>query len=378
MARQKGKKNHRRAKGTGSIFQTTRRGKPVWIGRKPVGRTAAGKTVYREVWAPTQAAVVKKLDEVGPAAPDITVAAWVARWVKTLQVKPRTRMNYVDDFDRHILPALGHLKVAAVRPSHVEALAVALAGKGLNPNSVRKALIHARIAFGAAVRDDLIPRNPVTHAKKPKPEPKAIDPFTPAELAAVIAAAGKQLWDYPIALLAGTGCRVGEALALDVADFDPAAGTVAITKTFHKVAGLGSPKSRYSVRTIRVPAAVVPVLKAAAGDRAKGPLFVTTRGARRNHELVHLAWTALVKRLGLRYRNPHQLRHSVATALIGEKVPVSDVAKYLGDRVETVVKVYVHPTGTDPAAALDRVFRPARSGHKVGKGETGPPGKAET
>jgi integrase len=352
----------RRARGTGTIFPATRRGKPVWIGRKPVGRTATGKTVYKEVRGATQAEVVKRLAEAGPPKQDITVGAWVARWFATLQLKPRTVMNYRDDFDRHILPALGHLRVADVKPSHVEALAVTLANKGLGTNSVRKALIHARIAFNAAVRDELISRNPVSLARKPKAVPKDVDPFSPVELAGIIEAAGAQLWDRPIALLAACGCRVGEALALDVTDFDPAAHTISITRTYHKVAGLGPPKTPQSVRTIRVPDVVLPVLAAAVAGRKTGPLFVTTNDTRRNHELVFNAWAGVVKRVGLRYRNVHQMRHSVATALIAEGVPITDVAAYLGDKTETIVKTYLHPTKSDPADALDRLY----GGRKVG------------
>jgi integrase len=54
------------------------------------------------------------------------------------------------------------------------------------------------------------------------------------------------------------------------------------------------------------------------------------------------------------FRNVHQIRHSVANFLISESVPLGDVAKFLGDTVETVVKTYLHPAGTDPSDTLDR------------------------
>ncbi len=364
------KPKRRRARGTGTIYEAVRRGQKVWIGRKVIGQTAAGKTQYKEVWGKSQGEVILRLAEAGPAAKDCTVAAWVARWVETLQVRPRTEANYRDDFDRHILPAIGHLQVAAVTPSQIESLATALGKKGLGVNSVRKALTHARIAFSAAVRDGIMDRNPVSLARKPKAQAKEIDAFTPAELLQIIDVAGKKLQTYPIALLAGTGCRVGEAIALDVGDFDPAASTIAISKTYHKVYGSGPPKSKRSVRTIRVPAAVVPILEAAIDGRKTGPMFLTApqpqhaagrkaaRG-RRSHELIHFAWKGLVASLGLNYRNPHQMRHSVATALISANVPLGDVAAYLGDSVETVVKTYLHPAGTDPSKMLDTLFKVA-------------------
>jgi integrase len=100
-------------------------------------------------------------------------------------------------------------------------------------------------------------------------------------------------------------------------------------------------------------------LRAAIGSRKTGPIFLTANGTRRYQYLVRAAWRPLLGRLGLPYRNPHQLRHSVATALIADGVPLGDVAAYLGDTVQTVVKTYLHPTGTDPAVSLDRLFRTA-------------------
>lgn len=347
----------RRARGTGTIFPATRRGKPVWIGRKPVGRTAAGKTVYREVWGKTQAAVVKKLAAAGPPGEDTTVAELVARWLPTLTVRVSTKAGYVENLDQHILPALGHLKVSAVKPSHVEALAAALTEtKDLHVNTARKILDTARLVFSAAVRDDLIPKNPVSVARRPKAERKSITPFTPAELRTIIDSCGDLSTGPTIALLAATGCRLGEAAALDVADWNPKAGTVSITKTYSKRFGVGPPKSKYSRRTITVPAAARPLVASAVGGRTDGPVFVTGAGNRVIKSLVQRAFARLLARLELEPRNVHQMRHSVATALISAGTPLGDVAKYLGDSVQTVVKTYLHPSGTDPGADLDKIL----------------------
>jgi len=58
---------------------------------------------------------------------------------------------------------------------------------------------------------------------------------------------------------------------------------------------------------------------------------------------------------GFRDRNPHQLRHTVATALISAADPIGDGAKYLGDAVEVVVMTDLHPTGKDPSLTLNRL-----------------------
>jgi integrase len=332
--------------------------------------------VYKEVWGKTQGEVVKKLAAAGPPGDETTVASWVARWLETLALRPRSVADYRDSMTRFVLPAIGHLRVKEVTPSRLEHLVATLTTRGLAVTSIRKVLTHARIVFNAAVREGLITTNPASIARRPKAVKTEINPFTPDELAKIIEAATPYHPGQFLALLAGTGCRVGEALALDVTDFDPATGILSITKTYNRQFGIGPPKSQSSVRMIRVPAAVVPSLLAARGDRTSGPLYIAqtyrthpkgmrVTSNRRGYEKARQAWQVVVKRCGLDYRNPHQLRHSVATALISKGVPIGDVAVYLGDTVETVVKTYLHPAGTDPSIALDDLL----GGHKVGTGK---------
>lgn len=364
MGKSKGKRSKakRRARGTGTIFWS----EPdrCWIGRKPIGRGATGGTRYVERWGATQAEVIRKLDAAGPPSPDVTVAGWAARWKQTWSMRPGTRDDYEDSLRLHILPALGPVRLRDVTPSRVEAFAVSL-GKagGLGANTVRKVLRHLGTMFKAAERDDLVPKNPVSLARKPKGKKKDIDPFTPAEMTRLILEAMTRPTTYPFAVAAGTGCRIGEAFALDAGDFDPTTGKLTITKTYDVEHDTGPPKSAAGERIIRVPGILCPVFAAAAGGRKKGePLFVSGPGKRRFHQSCYAFWVSLLERLGMRYRNIHQLRHSVATALISAGEPIGDVAKYIGDTPDTVVKTYLHPTGTDPADCLDRLY----GGGKVG------------
>lgn len=348
----------RRARGTGSIFYDEARGK--WVGRRIVGRTAAGKRLYREVSGKTQAEVVKKLEAAGPLGSDATVSAWAARWIGTLDVRASTLARVRSSVDTHILPALGGAKLAEVTRSRAAAFLNAIRmgpdKDGLAPGSVVNVRAHARQMFDAARLDGLIADNPFDGVKRPKTERKRIDPFTRADLRRLVAAAE----DYPagrlVALLAGVGCRLGEALALDVTDYDPAAGKLSITKTYSWEHGTGPPKSARGVRTVTVPPQVRPALAAAAGGRTAGPLFRTRTGNRYTKAKVQQAFARALKRMGVSYRNPHQMRHSVATHLIAGGCPIADVAAYLGDTVATVVETYCHATGHDPGEDMGRIL----------------------
>lgn len=345
----------RRPRGTGSIFWSERRG--CWVGRVPIGRGANGKTVYAERCDVSQARLVEKLKSVRPPGPETTVGQWADRWLDGLGVRPTTKENYAGTVANYIKPALGHLRVSDVTAHAVEQAARKWARPrgDLGPNTVRLALAHLSACLGSAVRAGLIPANPVRSAHRPPGKKKKIDPFTPGELARIVAEAMGRRTSRAVAVLASVGCRVGEVQGLDVSDWNPAARTIAITKTVaqKKAHGIGPPKSPHSVRTVRVPLPAVPAIRVAIGRRKSGPIFATAGGLHPERSGIDRPFQAILKRLGLRRRNLHQLRHSVATMLISASVPIGDVAKYLGDTPDTIVRTYLHPSGVDPVNTLD-------------------------
>jgi integrase len=117
-----------------------------------------------------------------------------------------------------------------------------------------------------------------------------------------------------IGLLAVTGMRIGEAIALDDADFDPAGGMITVRR-----AKLG----KHRLLPLHPSAA------AAIGDyrklrdkefprRATAALLVSSNGTRLRHENVSVTFARLARRAGLQPRpgrcrpRPHDLRHSMA------------------------------------------------------------------
>lgn len=99
-----------------------------------------------------------------------------------------------------------------------------------------------------------------------------------------------------------------------------------------------------------------PVVDAAVGGRTSGPLFATASGKRYPAQNIDGGLRRLLKSLGLPVRGSHILRHSVASHLVAAGVPLADVARFLGDSVEVIVRTYLHAVGTDPAAAIESMF----------------------
>jgi hypothetical protein len=164
------KRKGRRACGAGSIF--FHEGRQRWVGRRVAGRTPEGKPLYAERWGETQAEVIVKLEAAGRPDPNtLTVASWANQWRPTLAVRASTKHDYLNSIDRHVLPALGGLKLAAVTTTHVEALIAKLAATH-EQTTVAKILRHTRILFADANRADLIPKNVVAVARKPRQVPR--------------------------------------------------------------------------------------------------------------------------------------------------------------------------------------------------------------
>ena len=338
----------RRAKGTGSIFWNAKRKR--YVGRVPMGRNLDGSTHYVTVSDPSEAGCAAKMRDAKQPGPRTTVAEWSERWFKELTIRDSSRDDYRHTLDQFILPTLGHLPVAGLTAHQVEA-AVKRWTDRTGPNTTRKNFGILRNCLEAARRAGLIVANPAKDARRPRPKKSHVDPFTAAELDRIIQA-GSGIF----VLLASIGCRIGEALALDVPDLNRQTGWVSITKTYTRKHGIRRPKSENGIREVRIPHQALPVIHAAAGARTHGPLFLSRAGQRGEHRAIRYQWVTLLRKLGYRYRRLHQLRHSVATIWVSNGVPVMDVAKRLGDTVEVVVKTYLHATGADPTEAMERAL----------------------
>jgi integrase len=353
----------RRARGTGSVFPDKRRGG--WCARVPVGQYPNGRTKYREVRGDTQGEVVALMKNITAPLPGTTVAEWADHWLARATVRPTTHDDYAHTVERWIKPTLGHRRLAAVTAGDVEN---AVGSWELGPNTARKNLGQLRSMFASAVKAGILERNPARDARPPRAQKVVIQPFTPAELALIVRRATEHPRDHAFALLAATGMRIGEAFALDVGNYDRATGRVSITSTYTQSHGVRRAKSENSVRTVTVPAVARPAILRAIGKRSSGPLFLAPGTVRRTRPATaRLHWRKFLTRLGIAYRSPHTLRHSVASHALASGVPLANVSRDLGDTIATIIKTYCHPTsGRDVSDAMGQILAGDASKSKRG------------
>ena len=223
---------------------------------------------------------------------------------------------------------------------------------------------HALVAgiLAQAEREMLIPFNPARRATPPKKEASAPNYYQPEEVGQILQAlAGEPLkWRAAVHLLLVSGCRRGELLGLkwNKVDWDQGAVRIDCALLYARDRGIyeGSPKTRDSVRTIRLPeetmlllAEYPPVAVPAAappGPPVEGlPLCLYRRAGAA--PCTPPTWGNWLSRFQQRHQlphlNPHAFRHTMTSLLLFRGVDSVSISHRLGhSSVATTTNVYGH------------------------------------
>lgn len=120
------------------------------------------------------------------------------------------------------------------------------------------------------------------------------------------------------------------------------------------------PKTDYSIRTLPIPPKLVPHFRYHREHLAGADYFIISEaGDKPIHKSTIRTWVMDAFTFGgVRYGREgdaltlHSLRHSCATWMLSEGVPLPSVAKWLGDTKEIVLSTYGHAMPADDARAL--------------------------
>ena len=151
-------------------------------------------------------------------------------------------------------------------------------------------------------------------------------------------------WDWFILLVAKTGMRFSEALAITPADFDFARQTLSINKTwdYKGDGGFQPTKNKSSVRKIQIDWQIVvkfsQLIKELPEDK---PIFVGD--TKIYNSTVNDVLTRHCKACGISEISIHGLRHTHASLLLFAGVSIASVARRLGHAsMTTTQKTYLH------------------------------------
>ena len=199
-----------------------------------------------------------------------------------------------------------------------------------------------------AVDDGIIDRDPTRKAiikgKTPRDKKtKYINQFELHKLLGDLTLGPEITWDWFILLVAKTGMRFSEALAVTPKDFDFSRQTLSISKTWdYKNGGGFSPtKNKSSVRKIQIDWQLIiqfsTLVKTLPEDK---PIFSTENVY---NSTVNDILARHCKRVDIPVISVHGLRHTHASLLLFAGVSIASVAQRLGhSSITTTQKTYLH------------------------------------
>ncbi|MBA3473500.1 MAG: hypothetical protein H0T57_09800 [Rubrobacter sp.] len=167
-----------------------------------------------------------------------TVGEHMTRWLEDYakpKLAPRTYHNYKLQLRKHIIPALGTMKLSKLDTPNIQVLYADKLREGMAPSSVR--YIHAvlRRGLGKAVDLRLIPRNPAASAEPPQIREDEITPLNREQANAFLDAARGQKFECLYVLSLTCGLRMGEALGLKWSDIDLVKGTLRVARQLQRM-----------------------------------------------------------------------------------------------------------------------------------------------
>jgi integrase len=208
---------------------------------------------------------------------------------------------------------------------------------------------HLKSAILDAIDEGLLTANPtrkvIIKGKTPtEKKPKYLSQFELQGLLKTLELKKELSWDWFILLIAKTGLRFSEALALTPSDFDFSQNKVKISKTWDyksEAGGFGDTKNASSKRTVIIDQLLCKqfssLIKGVAVDET---IFVNGRVF---NSTVNSRLETLCKSANVPVITIHSLRHTHASLLIYAGVSIASVAKRLGhSSVATTQKTYLH------------------------------------
>jgi integrase len=284
---------------------------------------------------------------------------------------PTTLALYRHLLDRHVLPAVGQLRLHELTTARLDHFIHEIHRlRGYPVAKSCKSILSA--VCGLAVRRGALRVNPVRDVARleaNKKEPRALTAKECREWLAILDRDEfARRWDLPdlTRFMLGTGLRLGEAVGVTWDDIDFDQRQLHVRRTIVRVGGHGMfakpPKTAAGERLIQLPVWLVGLLhrrrKPAGRDT---PVFPDSLGGFRDRNNVERAYRRVRSGTDFEWVVPHTYRKTVATHLDRSGMSARTIADQLGhSRVSMTQDVYMGREMVDPtvADALEHLVQP--------------------
>ena len=300
---------------------------------------------------------------------------WLESYVST-HTKASTFAAYETAYRVHLLPFLGEADIREITREQLKRFIYEKLNAGLAHNSIKGYLAPLSEMFNHAIEDGHLERNPCvrilrTPRKEKGEQQNKMDFLTREELTVLLETCQKYFpVHYPfILLLARTGLRIGEAVALQWSALDFHSRFIEVKLNW--VDGkLTTPKNSRR-RRVDMSKRLAETLTTLHLERKKQTLregwnevppwvFISQVGTMLNPDnFRRRVWAKLLERAGLRHIRIHDLRHTFASLLIQQGESLAYVKEQMGHySIRVTVDTYGHLVPGGNKAAVDRLDEP--------------------
>ena len=289
---------------------------------------------------------------------------WIDKIAK-LSNKYSTYTGYASILNTHLLPVFGKMKINEITSRMIGDFVYSLLANGMYKTQTVKNVKNCLSAVlkYAVKPDGYILTNPCKDVpvKKPKKEEEAKleneedrddsepDPYTWEERRGVEMVFKEHYRRHYPMILTGfrSGLRMGELLALTWRCIDFEQRLIYVTKNISR-GRLTTPKTESSTRVVRMTSNLVHTLQEhkeylqSIYDKLPKWVFPNNVGRRLNYgNFMDRVWNPAMKKIKLRRRTPHDMRHTYCTLRLLSGHPISEVSREMGHSSPvTTFKIY--------------------------------------
>lgn len=340
--------------------------------------------VPRSFSAKTKTEALRKLRDAQRRAEDnlpvpserLTVEAYLAAWLKGKRatLAPESARRYEGRIAR-LLPHIGKLRLAKLQPGDLRD-AYAAVGAEVSTTTVQLSHGVLHTALKDAEREGIVARNVASLVTPPRRDTREFRSLRPDDAKALLGAAKGEPLEAFWTLAVTTGLRLGELQALKWGDLNLGRRRLQVRRTLavdgKPVFSATTSKKNHN-RTVWLSDGAVTALEAhrerqesqrlGAADAWTEYELVFTTGTGNpldGRNLRGRQFPRLLLKAELPEMRIHDLRHSAASMLLADGVPVKVVSEILGHAdVSTTLRIYAHVLeGAQEQAAnyMDRLF----------------------
>ncbi|HBS6322807.1 TPA: DUF3596 domain-containing protein [Klebsiella pneumoniae] len=278
----------------------------------------------------------------GNASTGKTVKVYLEEYLvicKTRKLSPSTIGGY-----KKCLNALESLHVFPASELTPAALKTWIQSQKTTLKTIRNQLSFLRSALDEAVTDGVLQINPVSlvtasryqSSKTDEESDYIVDPLSPAEVEALLHAAGNKQWENLFRFAIETGMRSSELCALRWRDID-FIGKTAHVQNASVVGVIKGTKTKAGTRKIELTEEALYALTCQKPFTFMKDAMVfedpKTESPWAGADAIRKkAWVPTLRKAGIRYRNPYQTRHTFATRHISRGANLFWLASQMGHK----------------------------------------------